>query len=212
MGDVVLLDGDQGKKFFTRLKSQLDIILTFSPVHYFFFAEAPNHKEVNDRLVPPPGFSFLVDVFGRRSHGNESAFPERISFIKHMDVKDTLYHHMNADMVIATGSSFPLVAFTVSSKVSDDFACCRMACLSLTYSLIFSPPFYMHPCFSQPVVLFSKSKEGDFYPTQMRADYALVGDDGTILSPTIAELSAHALMRFLEVHEKTVPYGKNTER
>jgi hypothetical protein len=38
-----------------------------------------------------------------------------------MDVKDTLYHHMNADMVIATGSSFPLVAVTVSSKVRGDF-------------------------------------------------------------------------------------------
>ena len=41
----------------------------------------------------------------------------------------------------------------------------------------------------------------------MRADYALIGDDGTVLAPTIAELSAHALMRFLEVHEKNVPYG-----
>ena len=68
-------------------------------------------------------------------------------------------------------------------------------------------PSYMHPCVPQPVVLFSKSKEGDFYPTQMRADYALIGDDGTILVPTCAELAAHALMRFLEVHEKRVPYG-----
>lgn len=41
----------------------------------------------------------------------------------------------------------------------------------------------------------------------MRADYALIGDDGTILAPTLPELSAHALMRFLEVHEKHVPYG-----
>ena len=121
MGDVVLFDGDQGKKFFTRLKSELDTMLTFSPVHYFFFAEAPDHKKINDCLFPPPGFSFLADIFGRRSHGNESAFPERISFIKHMDVKDTLYHHMNADMVIATGSSFPLVAVTVSSKVRGEF-------------------------------------------------------------------------------------------
>jgi hypothetical protein len=35
-------------------------------------------------------------------------------------------------MVIATGSSFPLVAVTVSSKVRENFACCQMACLSLS--------------------------------------------------------------------------------
>jgi len=134
VGDVVLFDGDQGKTFFTRLKAQLDTVLTFAPVHYFFFAETPDHKEVNENVAPPPGFSFLADIFE-----NESAFPERISFIKHMDVKDTLYHHMNADMVIVTGSSFPLVALTVSSKVCGDFARCRLACLSL---IVFFPSYH----------------------------------------------------------------------
>lgn len=116
---MVLFGGDQGQKFFCRLKGQLDTILTFSPVHYVFFAEAPNNKDVNDQLVPPPGFAFLADIFGRTSHGNEGAFPQQVSFVKHMDVKETLYHLMNADMVIATGSSFPLVAVTVSSKVRE---------------------------------------------------------------------------------------------
>lgn len=92
-------------------------MLTFHPVHYFFFAEAPNDDLVNERLIPPPGFAFLAEIYGHRSNGNESTFPQQVSFVKHMGVKDTLYHHMNADMVIATGSSFPLVAVTVSSKV-----------------------------------------------------------------------------------------------
>ena len=114
---MVLRDGDQGQIFFAKLKSQLDTILTFAPVHYFFFAEAPNDEEVNNRLVPPPGFAFLADMFSRRTHENDGISPQQVSFIKQMGVKDTLYHHMNADMVIATGSSFPLVAVTVSSKV-----------------------------------------------------------------------------------------------
>jgi len=200
VGDLVLLDGDQGKGFFSRLKSQLDTVLTFSPVHYFFFAEAPNDESVNELLVPPAGFDFLANIFGNRSHQKEGASSHRMSYIKHMGVKETLYHHMNADMVIATGSSFPLVAVTVSSKV-----CGHLDDASSGSSTIFPP--YTRSCFFQPVVLFTKSKEGGFYPSQMRADYAMIGDDGTILSPTIAELSAQTLMRFLEVHDKEVPYG-----
>lgn len=72
-------------------------------------------------------------------------------------------------------------------------------------SLVVSQSYTYFYCF-QPVVLFTKSKEGGFYPSQMRGDYAMIGDDGAITSPTIAELSAQALMRFLEVHEKRVPY------
>lgn len=130
---MVLLDGDKGKGFFTRLKSQLDTVLTFSPVHYFFFAEAPNDEMVNELLVPPPGFAFLADIFGNRSHRNEGVFSQRMSYIKNMGVKETLYHHMNADMVIATGSSFPLVAVTVSSKV------CGHLYVACSGSYIFSP-------------------------------------------------------------------------
>jgi hypothetical protein len=61
-----------------------------------------------------------------------------------MVVTDT-YHWWSCTLsldVIATGSSFPLVAVTVSSKVRGDFACFRMACLSLAYSLVLSPLSY----------------------------------------------------------------------
>jgi len=120
---VVLFDGDRGKDFFTKLKSQLDKVLIFSPVHYFFFVEAPYDELVNEPAVPPTGFAFLADIFEDRSHGNEGAFSQRKSYIKHMGVKESLYHYMNADMVIATGSSFPLVAVTVSSKVRARRSC-----------------------------------------------------------------------------------------
>lgn len=59
----------------------------------------------------------------------------------------------------------------------------------------------------QPVLLFTRSKEGGFYPTQLRSDYACVEETGEILRPTLSELAAHVLIRYLEVHEKSVPYS-----
>lgn len=56
------------------------------------------------------------------------------------------------------------------------------------------------------MLLFTRSKEGGFYPTQMRPDYASVEETGDILQPTLSELAAHVLTRYLEVHEKSVPY------
>jgi hypothetical protein len=58
----------------------------------------------------------------------------------------------------------------------------------------------------QPILLFTRSKEGGFYPTQMRSDYARVEETGEILRPTLSELAAHVLTRYLEVHDKRVPY------
>jgi len=55
-------------------------------------------------------------------------------------------------------------------------------------------------------VLFGRPKEGDFYPTQLRDDYALVDDDGTIIQPSLSELRGRVLRRHAEIHDKTVPY------
>lgn len=115
-----------GRAFFQRLKAQLDTVLsTHFPVHFFFFAEAPDSGSVQpawNRNVygePPSAFAFLKEVFGQegeRTNGT-SRYPHRVSFINDLNVKATIYHQMNADMVITTGSSFPLVALTVSPKV-----------------------------------------------------------------------------------------------
>jgi hypothetical protein len=69
---------------------------------------------------PPQAFLFLRDIF-RQPPDPQSvphAKPQRVSFVNDLDVKATIYHQMNADMVVTTGSSFPLVAVTVSPKAS----------------------------------------------------------------------------------------------
>ena len=74
---------------------------------------------------PPASFRFLLDIFQRPPDPASvpAARPQRVSFVNDLDVKATVYHQMNADMVVATGSSFPLVAVTMSPKVSDWFVC-----------------------------------------------------------------------------------------
>jgi hypothetical protein len=52
----------------------------------------------------------------------------------------------------------------------------------------------------QPIVLFGRPKEGDFYPTQLRDDYALVDDDGTIIHAAVAG----AGFRFRDSDEEAV--------
>lgn len=58
----------------------------------------------------------------------------------------------------------------------------------------------------QPVVVFSKTKEGGFFPATIRPDYALLNDTGLIFEPTLSELRARVLIRYAEVHDKVVPY------
>ena len=98
-------------------------------MHYYFFAEAPSNATEpqwhgNIFGQPPGKFEFLTDVFRESAqkmngHDGDSARPHgyRVSFINDFDVKTTVYHQMNADILVATGSSFPLVAPTVSPKV-----------------------------------------------------------------------------------------------
>ncbi len=63
-------------------------------------------------------------------------------------------------------------------------------------------PFTPH----QPVVVYSKPKEGGFFLSNTRPDYALVDADGAIFEPTLSELRARAIVRYAEVHDKTAPY------
>ena len=58
----------------------------------------------------------------------------------------------------------------------------------------------------QPVVLLSKPYEGQFSGTQNRPDYAHIENNGTISLPSLLELQARVAIRYLEVHEMTVPY------
>lgn len=110
------MSGEKGQRFFGRLKSQLNVVLKDFRVHYYFFVEVPkNERHINDDQVAPRDFPFLGDIFGASSENFTRS--ERVSFIKNMDVKATLYHQMNADMLVTTGSSFPLLAATVSPKV-----------------------------------------------------------------------------------------------
>lgn len=70
--------------------------------------------------APPPAFAFLSEIFANTTQRGEESKPhysQRVSFVNNLDVKATIYHQMNADMVVTTGSSFPLVAVTISPKV-----------------------------------------------------------------------------------------------
>ena len=136
-GDITLLGEESGGlRFFSHLKEQLDgIFFPHFTVHYYFFAETLDTNATSPQWrgtvfgEPPKAFAFLSGVFGddstvgnydagRRPHVALSGSPQRVSFINNLDVKATIYHQMNADMVVTTGSSFPLVALTVSPKVS----------------------------------------------------------------------------------------------
>ena len=109
------MSGEKGRRFFTRLKNQLDVVLKDFRVHYHFFAEGPsNESSIHDDQAAPKAFAFLDDVFAVRMQDLQL---QRVTYVKNMDVRATLYHHMNADMIVTTGSSFPLLAATISPKV-----------------------------------------------------------------------------------------------
>ena len=133
--------------------------------------------------------------------------PRRVSYVNDMNVKSTLYHQMNADMVVTTGSSFAFVAPTVSNKVGKREK--RRGGGRVEEKTIYSHNTHTShkpQQQTQPIVLFSRAKEGDHFPVYLRPDYALVERDGRIIKPTISELQAQVAMRYAEVHEKVVPY------
>ena len=115
-GDITLLDEEKGgREFFSGLKVQLDVVLRTFPVHYYFYANSPNTTSA-DFSAPTPRFEFLSEIFTNRDAADGDLLPQRISFMNNVDMKTTVYHQMNADMIVTTGSSFALVAPTLSTK------------------------------------------------------------------------------------------------
>lgn len=59
----------------------------------------------------------------------------------------------------------------------------------------------------QPLVVYSKPKEGGFFLTNLRPEYVLVNENGTIFEPpSLSEVKARAVVRYAEVHDRVVPY------
>ena len=102
VGDINLHSSDSGH--FEHLQNELHDVLSEWHVHYYFISEAPQ-KGDNE-----PVFTFLPDVFKE----DETV---KVSFLDHMDVPTSLFHMMNADMLVSTGSSFPHIAAMISPKV-----------------------------------------------------------------------------------------------
>jgi hypothetical protein len=88
--------------FLQNVKSSLDILLQDEHVHYYFIAEDP---KAGDRQAPK-GFEYILKTF------NGTQF----TFLNNLDVRSSLYHMMNADMLIMTGSGFPYIAAVTSWK------------------------------------------------------------------------------------------------
>lgn len=73
-------------------------------VHHYFFAEDEQHPH-----TPPDAFAFLAEpgLFGVQAN---------VTFVGTMRPEPTVYHLMNADALVTTGSSFPIVAAVASWK------------------------------------------------------------------------------------------------
>jgi hypothetical protein len=102
-GDIHL--HDDASAYFQRLREQLDFYLGGFKVHYVIIAEAPDKGD-------SPAFDFIGDIFVNK--------PPRVkvSHLNQMTALESLFHMMNADMLVTTGSSFPYIAVAVSPKVS----------------------------------------------------------------------------------------------
>ena len=62
---------------------------------------------------------------------------------------------------------------------------------------------------SQPVVLLTRLKEGDFFSGWMRDDFVQVENDGRIIEPSLSEVTAQVAVRYEEAHGKRFPYRKH---
>lgn len=107
---MVLYGDAEGFDFFKNLKQQLDMVLASYHVHYYFLAENPGGGD-----MPPKPFYFLSTYFQNR---RSAAQQQSVHFLNDLDVRSSIYHMMNADMLVCTGSSFPYLAATASPKVS----------------------------------------------------------------------------------------------
>jgi hypothetical protein len=97
VGDVNLHAGER-EYFFTIWDQVYRAIAPLGlPVRNFIFSK-------NVRGQPPSGYEFLQEL-------------PNVTFVRQIAVDLTLYHMINADMLIGTGSSLPIIAQTVSWKV-----------------------------------------------------------------------------------------------
>lgn len=97
VGDIARHANDS--TYFQVIKGHLDVALQGYQVRHYFFSE-----DSGSGTGPPTGFPFLKALF------TDSYF------VNTMGVEPTLYHFANADLLIATGSSFPLIASVISPK------------------------------------------------------------------------------------------------
>jgi hypothetical protein len=88
--------------FLQNVKSSLDILLQDEHMHSYFIAEDP---KAGDKQ-PPKGFEYFSKTF----KGTQ------VTFMNRLDVRSSLYHMMNADMLVMTGSGFPYIAAVTSWK------------------------------------------------------------------------------------------------
>jgi len=104
VGDIELHKSDE--TFFQSILSQILPALQFlksGTIRHYVFADC--------EVCPPPGYYFLEDLLSHPVH------------VANMDAEDTMYHFVNADMVVETGSSFTTIAHTVATKPVFIFTC-----------------------------------------------------------------------------------------
>jgi len=102
-GDLQWLPRDHD--FLRNIKLQMETLLKGYHYHYYFIAENPSATEDNPY---PPGSAYLADIF------NDTTTP--VTFLNNLDGKSSLFHMVNADMLVMTGSGFGYVAASLSWK------------------------------------------------------------------------------------------------
>lgn len=150
---MTLHSNDPG--YFVRIKAQLDVVLSRYSVHYFFFAEAPGKGK-------EPVFEFLKDIFAENDR-------IQVSHMNTVDVETTLFHMMNADMLVTTGSSFPYIAATLSPKVRSTetfygYVLCLFPSLILSHTLYINLKAGRGFWQTQGARLFERLVDRGFYP------------------------------------------------
>lgn len=109
-----------GYAYYSRLKGELDQVLSeFDRIHYIFISREPERGEVG----APEEMPFFDEIYGPSSDtnadadaGDDTGASVRVSYLNDLDPRESLYHMMNADMLVSPGSSFPAIAATLSPK------------------------------------------------------------------------------------------------
>jgi hypothetical protein len=99
-GDIVLHPSED---FYQNLASELKYVLQDLSYHIFFFGE-------------------FTEAFPFISHFCETVFPGHCSFHQNVSNADTLYHFVVADVLVTSGSSFPIAASIFRSLPQPTFS------------------------------------------------------------------------------------------